>query len=209
MSHGFFITFEGGEGVGKTTQIQYLCDALRSDGKDVLTTREPGGTPAAEKIRDILSDPDLGPTLPPAGEAMLIAAARAAHVQNVIRPALDGEKIVICDRFIDSTRVYQEIIQGQDKNFIDQIIQHATDGLEPNLTFIFDLPAKDVMARVQSRGVRDHYDDQDESFHTRIRDAFLSIAKNSPERCVIVDASRPINEIADKILAITKERMHV
>lgn len=207
MTNGFFITFEGGEGVGKTTQIAQLCERLRQKGQDVAQTREPGGTPHAEKIRGLLSDPELGHGWNPQAEIMLISAARAMHVDHLIRPSLKANKTVVCDRFTDSTWVYQGIVQKQPEAFIDILIEHATDDVAPDLTFILDLPAEEGLKRVRERGIRDHYDQQDETFYEQVRQGFLTIAGKYPERCVIINAMREPGEIADEIERITLERM--
>ncbi len=208
MTNGFFITFEGGEGVGKTTQIAQLCERLKQKGQDVVQTREPGGTPHAEKIRGLLSDPELGHSWNPQAEVMLISAGRAMHVDHLIRPSLMGGKTVVCDRFTDSTWVYQGIVQKQPEAFIDILIEHATDDVIPDLTFILDLPAEEGLKRVRERGIRDHYDEQDEEFYEQVRQGFLTIAGKYAERCVIIDAMREPGEIADEIERIALEHMN-
>ena len=207
MKNGYFITFEGGEGVGKTTQISILADALKSQGHDVVTTREPGGTPHAEAIRNLLSDPELGKGFHPEAEAYMFTAARHMHVQDVIKPALEAGKIVLCDRYADSTYVYQGHVQGLNMNLLDDLITKSSDGCLPNLTLVFDLTAEEGLKRVQARGVRDHYDEQDADFYDQIRQGFLKQAEQNKDRCVIVDASRSIDDIAADISTIVTERL--
>jgi dTMP kinase len=207
MGTGFFISFEGGEGVGKTTQISRLVDTLEKAGHNVLRTREPGGTPHAEKLRNLLSDPELGPTWHPEAEAMIINAGRVMHVRDAIKPAMDAGQIVITDRFIDSTTVYQGHVQKLPMAFLQDLENTATDGLVPDLTLILDLPGEEGMKRVQARGARDHYDNQDIAFYEDIRQGFLEIARQNPERCVIIDAMQDINTIADSIKTVVLERL--
>ena len=209
MQQGFFITFEGGEGVGKTTQIQKLSEELSALGHDVIVTREPGGTPHAEAIRNLLSDPELGPHWLPKAEAMLISAARLMHVQDVIRPALSNGKIVISDRFIDSTQVYQGIVHQVADDFLSTLNAHSAKDIAPNLTFILDLNPEEGLKRVRARGVRDHYDEQGADFYEQIRQGFLKIAQDNPDRCEVIDASSSIDDIANDILTKTKEKLNV
>ena len=199
MAQGIFITLEGGEGVGKTTQISLLKDKLLAAGHDVITTREPGGTPAAEAIRNLVSDDNLGATLPPQAELMLFCAARASHIADVIKPALEAGKIVICDRFIDSTRVYQGILQSIDMDFIHQLDARIVGDYMPDLTLVLDIPAEVAMERVQARGARDHYDRGDLAFYERLRAGFLSLADQAPERMKVIKADVEIEVIADTI----------
>ena len=199
MQHGFFISFEGGEGVGKTTQIENLKEYLSSAGHDVIITREPGGTPEAEKIRDLVSDPDHGEKWTPHAELMLFFAARAMHIKDIIQPAIESGQIVLCDRYIDSTRVYQGHLQNLDMNFILQLEKEIVGTFIPNLTFIMDLDAETAMTRVQERGAKDHYDRGDLEFYEALRQGFLKIAADNAERCVIIDASQDKESIAAMI----------
>lgn len=207
MGKGLFISFEGGEGVGKTTQIKLLADTLKKLGQDVVTTREPGGTPHAETLRNLLSDKELGPHWAPEAEAMILNAARVMHVRDVIAPALESGKILITDRFVDSTDVYQGYIQKLPRDFLMDMEQAATKGLRPDITFILDLPGEEGMKRVQARGVRDHYDDQDAEFYESIRQGFLQIAAQNPERCVIINAMQDIEAIAEEVLMQVKDKI--
>ncbi len=206
MSRGVFITFEGGEGVGKSTQIKILEIALKEQGREVIVTREPGGTPAAEEIRNLLSHNVYGGNWTPEAEMMLLFAARAMHIKDVIAPALDAGKTILCDRYIDSTRVYQGHLQQVDKDFIDALEQKIVGEHTPDVTFILDLPAEDAMARVQTRGAQDHYDRGDLEFYETLRQGFLDIAQDSTERCVIVDAGQSIEEIAVEIIKVLENK---
>lgn len=207
MSKGFFITFEGGEGVGKTTQIQHLRNILVQKGYDVVVTREPGGTPAAEEIRNLLSDKDHGGTFSPEAEVLLLFASRAMHIKDVIAPALKAGKVILCDRYIDSTRVYQGHLQKLDMDFIFALEDKIVGKYVPDLTFIMDLEASKAMARVKERGAQDHYDRGDEVFYTELHEGFQKIAQDNPERCVMIDASQNEEDIAAEIDKIAVERL--
>jgi len=207
MTNGTFITFEGGEGVGKTTQIKKLEQHFTKAGHSVLLTREPGGTPAAEEIRTLLSDQNLGGHWTPEAELMLLFAARAMHIKDVIQPALEAGKIILCDRYIDSTRVYQGHLQGVDMTFILDLERKIVGQYIPDLTFIMDLEADAAMARVQSRGATDHYDRGDKAFYEALHSGFLQIAKDNSDRCVIIDASQDEEKIAADISNIADERL--
>lgn len=204
---GFFITFEGGEGVGKTTQIKRLESALKAQGHDVILTREPGGTPAAEEIRTLLSHATHGEAWTPEAEVMLLFAARAMHVRDVIAPALAAGKIILCDRYIDSTRVYQGYIQKMDMSFILSLEAKIVGAYLPDLTLILDLDARIAMERVKERGATDHYDRGDLAFYTNLQQGFLEIAKNNAARCVVINANQNAEDIAKEILQITLKRV--
>lgn len=206
MGKGFFITFEGGEGVGKTTQIQRLNTVLKAENQETLLTREPGGTPAAEEIRTLLSHETFGEAWTPNAEVMLLFAARAMHIKDVLSPALEQGKTILCDRYIDSTRVYQGHLQGMDMDFILALEKQIVGDIMPDLTFILDLPAEVAMARVQARGARDHYDRGDLEFYNNLRQGFLKIAQDNAERCVIIDASQDEETIATSILEAVKNK---
>jgi len=205
---GFFISFEGGEGCGKSTQILKLAEHLRAQGKQVVVTREPGGTKGAELVRHIL----LSGAAEKYGvltEALLFAAARADHVDKVIAPAIRAGKIVLCDRFIDSTRVYQG--GGEAHSFILALERAAIVDMRPDLTFILDLPAEHGLARAhQRRNAReeqDRFEREEVEVHEKRRQAFLKIAGQEPHRCVIINALREIDIIAADIATITMRRM--
>lgn len=201
---GLFITFEGGEGAGKSTQIRRLAAHLEKRGIDTLVTREPGGSPGAEAVRHVILS-GAAEAFGPAMEAVLFAAARNDHVEQMIRPALDAGKIVLCDRFIDSGRVYQGVTGKLDPSFMQALERVAIDGIMPNLTLILDLPAKQGLARALARRGEeraDRFEKETLSFHETRRDAFLDIAAAEPERCKIIDADRSEQAVSAEIIAI-------
>lgn len=203
MKRGRFITLEGGEGAGKTTQSDLLAQSLLARGVGVLRTREPGGAPGAELLRGIL----LGGTIDwaPRAETLLHFAARAEHVAKTILPAIETGTWVVCDRFYDSTMAYQGYGQGADREFIAEQIRLL--GIDPDLTLILDVPEAIAADRMRQRGgTADRYERLDAGFHTRVRQGFREIAASAPARCVIVDASGNIEAvqaaIADHIARI-------
>lgn len=211
MARGMFITLEGGEGSGKSTQIRLLADALRTMGRSVVTTREPGGTPEAEKIRDFLVKRDGGNWTPMA-ECMLLYAARQMHVENLIKPALSEGKIVVSDRFSDSTRAYQSFGHGLPLETIEQIDHLVLGGFKPDLTFILDLPVETGLARAGKRmnadqSQEDRFEKLGASFHDRLRQGYLQIAQANPERCVVIDATRSIEKISTDLAKHVQERL--
>lgn len=190
---GKFITFEGGEGAGKSTQIRRLADRLSARGIDVVVTREPGGTPTAEAIRSLLLS-GRAKTLGPDGEAVLFAAARADHVDKVIRPALRAGRWVLSDRFLDSTRVYQGSGDGADAAMLDALDRVAVGRTRPDLTVILDVPVEVGLGRAAKRGaargdVPDRFERDTVALHDARRRAYLAIAETEPERCVVIDAA--------------------
>lgn len=203
---GKFITFEGVEGAGKSTQIRLLADHLERAGHAVRVTREPGGTPTAEAIRDvILSGAAKG--LGPDSEAVLFAAARADHVDKVIRPALERGEWVLCDRFIDSTRVYQGAADGADPVLIRALERVAIDGTRPDLTLVLDVPADLGMERVTSRDEEpDRFESDELGRHEARRMAYLEIASREPDRVVVIDARRAPEDVADTIRRVVDSR---
>ena len=203
---GLFITLEGGEGTGKTTQIKRLAEALRAMGREVVTTREPGGTPEAEKIRALLVNRDGGNWTPMA-ECLLLFAGRQMHVETLIRPAMERGAIVISDRFADSTRAYQGYGHGLDQKVIEAMNTLALGAFKPDLTFVFDIPVQEGLARAGYRlaiedSAEDRFEKLDIAFHERMRQGYLKILKTSPERCVIIDATKTVEEIAEEIKKI-------
>lgn len=200
------MTFEGGEGTGKSTQIRLLADRLRRMGVDVLTTREPGGSPGAEAVRHVLlsgAAEDCGPRL----EAILFAAARNDHVEEVIRPALAAGAVVLCDRFLDSTRVYQGITGNLEPSFIQNLERVAVAGVVPDCTIILDLPASEGLKRAKARAETaepDRFEKEEIETHEKRREAFLDIADQEPLRCRVVDASGTQEAIAEKIYSIVE-----
>lgn len=192
MSRGFFITFEGGEGAGKSTQIQRLADRLRQRGLEVVVSREPGGSPGAEAVRHVLLSGAAEP-FGPMMEAILFAAARSDHVAQVIRPAVERGAVVLVDRFLDSSRVYQGVTGGLDPELMTALERVAIDGMMPNLTLILDLDAEEGLRRAAARRgqseTADRYEKETVDIHRRRREAYLAIAAAEPERCVVIDAS--------------------
>ncbi|MGA9136584.1 MAG: dTMP kinase [Methylovirgula sp.] len=197
-----FITLEGGEGVGKSTQVLRLAERLRQSGIDAIETREPGGSPGAEMLRDLLLSgrtKDLGAK----GEAILFAAARIDHIDHKIAPALAAGIWVISDRFADSTRAYQGTLGGLDAGFLRALERVTLGELRPDLTLILDLPAEVGLARAAARrgpGVAsDRFEAEPIAFHDALRKAYREIAAAEPQRCVIVDATRSEDEVAQAI----------
>jgi dTMP kinase len=199
---GRFITFEGGEGSGKSTQIRRLAERLRESGLTVVVTREPGGTEMAEQIRTfILSGAAEG--LGPEAETMLFAAARADHVDRLIRPALARGDWVLCDRFIDSTRAYQGS-DGVDAKLLDGLEKVAIGNVRPDLTLVLDLPVEIGLGRAARRrsgetGPADRFERETVERHARRRDLFLAIAAREPQRCLVIDANQTLDQVADAI----------
>ena len=185
---GLFITFEGTDGAGKTTQIERLTADLRQAGYDVCLTREPGGTPISEQIRDMLLNPDHS-EMAATTELLLYAASRAQHVSEVIKPALEAGKVIISSRFADATVVYQGYGRGLDLERISRLNRIATDGVTPDVTFVLDLPVEIGLQRVQnSRGGLDRLEREKIEFHRRLREGYQTIARQEPQRLKIIDA---------------------
>lgn len=214
---GQFITFEGVEGCGKTTQIHLLADALKSSGKSVTLTREPGGCPISDKIRAILLDADNS-EMTPSAELLLYAAARAQHINEVITPALASGNIVLCDRFIDATLAYQGFGRGLDLGLIKSLNETATGGCRPQLTILIDCPVEigleRALARIEAGSASDRnhlreerFEKESIEFHRRVRSGYLKLAEESPERFVVVDGSGTAAEISAKILAAVLPRI--
>ncbi len=214
MPVGKFITFEGGEGGGKSTQVELLCAALIKHGIDVRATREPGGTAGAEEIRNLLVSGAPGRWLP-ATEALLHSAARHEHVSNLIRPNLESGQWVISDRFADSTIAYQGYAQALGRNCIEQLTRFAIGEIKPDLTLILDLPPEIGLERAKARGqggaspAEDRYEQMGAEFHQALRDGFLEIAKREPGRCTVIDASAPKVLVAAAIWKTVCERLEL
>ena len=202
---GLLITFEGGEGAGKSTQILALADHLRAQGYEVVVTREPGGSAGAEAVRHVILS-GAAETYGPAMEALLFAAARSDHIDQKIRPAIEAGQIVLCDRFIDSSRVYQGISGNLDPQFMRSVERIAIDGTMPDLTFILDIPADKGLARAGLRRgneVADRFEKETIATHEARRQAFLAIAAEEPQRCKVINADRSVHEISAEIAALT------
>ncbi len=211
MNKGFFITLEGGEGSGKSTQIKTLAARLRDEGHEVVITREPGGTPEAEKIRELLVKRDGGAWTPVA-EILLLFAARQMHVERLIKPELENGSIVISDRFTDSTRAYQSYGHGIPLETVEGINKLALNGFAPDLTFILDIPVEMGLARAGKRLQRDksgedRFENLDVSFHERLRKGYLDIARKEAGRCVVIDASQPVEKVAALLAKKTLARL--
>lgn len=204
---GKFITFEGGEGSGKSSQLTRLAAWLKSEGIAVVTTREPGGAPAAEIIRKLLVEGAVDRWLP-ITEVLLHYAARAEHLAHTVFPSLEDGAWVLSDRYADSTIAYQGYGHGLNCDMIDGIHRASTDGLVPDLTFILDVPVATGLKRAHGRPhMEDRYERMGESFHERVRAGFLDIAAQHPERCVVVDATLELDNVATHIIGHLKERL--
>lgn len=192
---GLFITFEGGEGTGKSTQSKLLYDHLINKNSDVIFTREPGGCLESEEIRKILINGSIN-KWDPITESLLHNAARREHIKKIIKPALLNDKIVICDRFIDSTMAYQGIGQGVSSKFLNLLSNEITENITPNITFIFDMDIKESLKRanIRDKDKKNRYEKFDDSFHKRIRSYFKSLA-NTDKRYILIDASKSLEEI--------------
>jgi dTMP kinase len=198
---GLFITLEGPEGAGKSTNREYLAELLREQGIDVLLTREPGGTPLAERIRELLLDPSDEPMAADT-ELLLVFAARAQHLQQVIRPALAKGSVVLCDRFTDATYAYQGGGRGLSIERIAQLEQFVQGELRPDLTLIFDLPVEIGLARAAARGRLDRFEQEGRGFFEAVRQAYLQRAKQAPQRYRVLDAGQTLAQVQADIDAL-------
>lgn len=193
---GLFITFEGSEGSGKSTQMELIGQYLKSKNKSVLFVREPGGVAISEKIRGILLDAG-NKAMAPSCEMLLYMAARAQLVEEVIAPALNKGKAVICDRFLDSTVVYQGYGHQMDVAFIKTVGRFATQDIKPDLTFIFDIDAKKGLARIKR--AKDRIEQRAMAYHTRVREGYLDIAKKEPKRIKVINSDQTIEDIHQQV----------
>ena len=208
---GRFITFEGGEGAGKSTQIQRLLRRLKDDGIEAIATREPGGSPRAERVRDKVLAGAAKP-FGPFAEALMFSAARIDHLQETIRPALSRGVIVLCDRFMDSTRAYQGALGNIDPGVIRALEAITIGDTRPDLTFILDLPVETGLLRATARRVAagegvDRFESENAEFHEKLRQAFLHIAHEEPQRCVVIDAGRGPDLVEADIWRSVQERL--
>lgn len=207
MERGKFITIEGGEGAGKSTQLRLLADALARAGIEVVTTREPGGSRGAEAIRALLVTGEVD-RWDAETEALLHSAARRDHLVRTVWPALDRGAWVLCDRFADSTLAYQGYGHGLSKDFIVSLTRLAIGGFSPDLTLILDLPVEEGLHRAGGRGgAEDRYERMGTAFHERLRQGFLEIARNDPDRCAIIDATQDVEGVHQAILRAVKSRL--
>ncbi|MBP5094975.1 dTMP kinase [Pseudomonas protegens] len=195
---GLFITLEGPEGAGKSTNREYLAERLRAAGIEVLLTREPGGTPLAERIRDVLLTP-LEEVMNADTELLLVFAARAQHLATVIRPALERGAVVLCDRFTDSTYAYQGAGRGLSLARIAALEDFVQGELRPDLTLVFDLPVDVGLARASARGRLDRFEQEGQAFFEKVREAFLARAAAAPQRYVLVDAAQPLAQVQQSL----------
>lgn len=208
QKRGQFITFEGGEGAGKSTQIKMLAERLEGAKLHTLVTREPGGSPGAEVIRHVLLS-GMGKLLGPEAETLLFAAARDDHVHAVIKPALDRGIWVLCDRFFDSTRVYQGRLGKVDSKVLNAIQRVTIGDLKPDLTIILDIPVEIGMPRAAARrgdDAPDRFEAEDVKFHQGLRDAYRQIAAAEPQRCVLLDANAAIGLVAARVWSAVRDR---
>jgi dTMP kinase len=199
-----FITFEGIDGCGKSTQLRMLASELRLRGHEVVTTREPGGTPLGTRLRDVLLDAEE--QVDPLAELLLYAADRAQHVRALVRPALDSGHVVLSDRYADATVAYQGAGRGFPGELVAELVALATGGLMPDLTLIFDLTVDESQRRAQHRAQKgtqqDRLDAEDAAFHTRVRDAYLKIAAAEQERVRVVDAGGSVQETHSQVMRL-------
>ncbi len=209
MRRGLFVSFEGSEGCGKSTQIGHVASWIGSLGLPYLTTREPGGTAAGDQIRHLLQHAPEGHSLAPEAELLLFAASRAQLVREVIRPALAAGRTVICDRFHDSTAVYQGVARQLEHTEVAMINAFAVGETLPDITFLLDMDAHQAYARLQKRsGPADRMESEPLAFYQAVRDGYLRAAEAAPDRFVILDASLPETAIAEKIQQTLLERFH-
>lgn len=209
MARGRFITFEGGEGAGKSTQVQRLAARLKADGREVVTTREPGGSPGAESIRDIVlrGNADRWSSVT---ETLLMYAARRDHIERVIRPALARGAWVVCDRFADSTRAYQGAAGGTDPGLITALETYILEDVKPDLTLVFDLPAQVGLDRAHARaGAEMRFESKGMDFHERLRGGFRAIAAGEPERCAVIDATDSMDAVEAAVWNAVESRLAV
>ena len=210
MSRGYFITFEGGEGTGKSTQLTLVDEWLRTLGHRTVVTREPGGTPLAEAVRALLLDPELD--LDGLSEIFLLEAARRDHVEQVIRPALAEGAVVLCDRFTDSSLVYQGLVRRLGWDEVAGLNTLATGGLDPDLTLVLDMDPEAALVRAHERNSKgsareSRLDDEPAEFHRRIREGFLKLAEREPDRVRVIDANGPPEKVFARVHPVLPEAL--
>jgi len=210
MSRGYFITFEGGEGTGKSTQLTLVDEWLRTLGHRTVVTREPGGTPLAEAVRALLLDPELEPD--GLSEIFLLEAARRDHVERVIRPALAEGAVVLCDRFTDSSLVYQGLVRRLGWDEVAGLNTLATGGLDPDLTLVLDMDPEAALVRAHERNSKgsareSRLDDEPAEFHRRIREGFLKLAEREPDRVRVIDANGPPEKVFARVHPVLPEAL--
>ncbi len=200
MSKGYFISLEGADGCGKTTQLERVAAKLKMLGRDVVCTREPGGTRLAETLRSLVLDPEL--IMNARTETLLYIAARADHVERVIKPALLAGKIVLCDRFSDSTEVYQGVVRGLPLEEIHGLSEFASGGLQPDLTVLLDGEPELLAARRELRGVHDRYENAGLELQKKVRDGFMLLAEKYPERIFKINALQDEDKVTSEIMRV-------
>ena len=205
---GRFITLEGGEGAGKSTQIQVIKDYLQFRGNDVVVTREPGGTSEGQEIRNLLVSGDID-KWSPLSETLLILADRAAHLERVIRPSLAEGKYVVCDRFFDSTKAYQGVAGGLGLDVIHNLQQAVLGTTLPDVTLLLDIDPEKGLRRAQERGGELRFESKTLAYHRTLRNAFLDFAAQEPDRIFVIDADRDVEAVSADILAVLDERLNV
>lgn len=206
MNVGRFITFEGIDGAGKSTQARRLVETLRREGREIVATREPGGSPGAEEIRRLLVEGDPA-RWSPETEILLFTAARRDHLERTIRPALRAGRIVVCDRFADSTRVYQGATRGDLRRFVDLLHEEAI-GIEPDLTLIIDMEPGEALARGRARATaEDRFEEMGDGFQATLRRGYLQLASDFPGRCAVIDGHGTAEDIAARVKAVALPRL--
>ena len=208
MARGMFITVEGVEGVGKSTNMDFIADRIMAAGFTVLRSREPGGTPMAERIRDMLLQHGDEP-LPDLAELLLFFASRTLNIENSIRPALAAGTWVLCDRFTDASRAYQGAGRGLDMDRINTLAEWAHGDLNPDKTVLLDAPAEVGMQRAKNRGETDRLESEQMSFYTRVRGQYLKLAESEPDRFAVIDASQPLSAVQDQIAVIIDQLIDI
>jgi dTMP kinase len=209
VTRGQFITFEGGEGAGKSTQLKRLVARLQAEGREVVATREPGGSPGAESIRDLVLN-GAADRWSPVTETLLMYAARRDHVERVIRPALARGAWVVCDRFADSTRAYQGAAGGTDPGLIAALETYILEDTRPDLTLIFDFPPETGLKRAIARpGAEMRFESKGMAFHERLREGYLAVARAEPDRCVVIEADDSIEAVEAAVWAAVQARLPI
>jgi dTMP kinase len=203
MSRGLFITLEGIEGAGKSTVARAICDWLEARGMHAILTREPGGTPLAERVRQIVLERGQE-QLTAATETLLMFAARGIHVENLIRPALERGACVVCDRFTDASRAYQGAARGIDRAWIESLASHVQGGLQPDCTLLLDLPVPVGLERARSRhaGATDRFEAEAQAFFERVRAGYLELARRETQRIHVIDAAVPLAAVERQVVAV-------
>ncbi|MBI2092550.1 MAG: dTMP kinase [Deltaproteobacteria bacterium] len=197
---GKFITFEGIEGCGKTTQIKLLDEYLRKKGFETVLSREPGGTKIGDKIRAILLDPEHK-EMTPLAELFLYEASRAQHVNELINPAVESGKVILCDRFADSSAAYQSAARLLPKDLVDELNNIAIAGIKPDLTVILDINPEEGLKRAHVRGKPDRFEQEKMDFHERVRNGYLALAKKEPKRFIVINGRKTVEEIHKEIIS--------